>query len=69
MFRYRSTEHWLEVFRLYYGPLLKTFAALETAAQSVLQRDLMTLIDQFNRSGGGSMVVPSEYFEIVITRR
>ena len=68
VFRYRSPEHWLEVFKLYYGPLLKTFAALETAAQSALQRDVLTLIDQFNRSGDGSMVVPSEYLEIVITR-
>ena len=68
MFRYRSPEHWLEVFKLYYGPLLKAFAALETAAQSALHRDLMTLIDQFNRAGDDSMVVPAEYLEIVITR-
>jgi ubiquinone/menaquinone biosynthesis C-methylase UbiE len=68
VFRYRSPEHWLEVFKLYYGPLLKTFAALEPAAQSALRRDVLTLIDQFNRSGDGSMVVPSEYLEIVITR-
>ena len=29
VFRYRSPEHWLEVFKTYYGPLLKTFAALD----------------------------------------
>lgn len=68
VFRYRSPEHWLEVFKTYYGPVLKTFAALESAAQAALQRDLMALIDQFNRSGDSSMVVPSEYLEIVITR-
>jgi len=68
VFRYRSPEHWLDVFKTYYGPVLKTFAALEPAAQAALQRDLMALIDQFNRSGDGSMVVPSEYLEIVITR-
>jgi hypothetical protein len=27
------------------------------------------LIGRFNRSGDGSMVVPSEYLEVVITRR
>jgi ubiquinone/menaquinone biosynthesis C-methylase UbiE len=69
VFRYRSPEHWLNVFKAYYGPLLKTFAALEGAAQAALERDLMALIDQFNRSGDRSMVVPSEYLEIVITRR
>lgn len=68
MFRYRSPEHWLEIFRTYYGPVLKTFAALEPAAQSTLERDLKTLINQFNFSGDESMVVPGEYLEIVITR-
>jgi len=69
VFRYRTPAHWLEVFKNYYGPVLKTFGALEPTAQGALQRDLMDLIDRFNRSGDGSMVVPSEYLEIVITRK
>ena len=69
MFRYRTPAHWLEVFRTYYGPVLKTFASLDPAAQATLQRDLMDLIDRFNRAKDGSMVVPSEYLEIVITRK
>jgi ubiquinone/menaquinone biosynthesis C-methylase UbiE len=68
VFRYRSPEHWLEVFRTYYGPVLKAFAALEPAQQAQLGRDLIALVDQFNRADDGSMVVPSEYLEIVITR-
>jgi ubiquinone/menaquinone biosynthesis C-methylase UbiE len=68
-FRYRSPEHWVEVFKTYYGPVLKAFAALTPAAQSALERDLMSLIAQFNRSGDSSMVVPSEYLEIVIIRQ
>lgn len=68
VFRYRSPEHWLEIFRTYYGPTLKAFAALQPAAQTALERDLLSLIDQFNRSGDSTMVVPSEYLEIVITR-
>jgi ubiquinone/menaquinone biosynthesis C-methylase UbiE len=69
VFRYRSPAHWIEVFKSFYGPLLKTFAALEPAAQAALQRDLMALIDRFNRSGDATMVVPSEYLEVVIVRR
>jgi ubiquinone/menaquinone biosynthesis C-methylase UbiE len=61
VFRYRSPEHWLEVFRTFYGPLLKAFAALAPAAQAALEQDLLSLIGQFNRSGDRSMVVPSEY--------
>ena len=68
VFRYRSPEHWLEVFRNYYGPTLKAFVALDAPAQAALERDLLALIDRFNRSGDGTMVVPSEYLEIVITR-
>ena len=69
VFRYRSAAHWLEVFKTYYGPTLKAFAALPAASQSALTDDLMALVGRFNRSGDGSMVVPSEYLEIVITRR
>jgi SAM-dependent methyltransferase len=68
VFRYRSPAHWLEVFKTYYGPVLKTFAALEPVSRVVLERDLLALIDRFNRSGDDSMVVPSEYLEIVVTR-
>jgi ubiquinone/menaquinone biosynthesis C-methylase UbiE len=69
VFRYRSPTHWLQVFRTFYGPLLKAFGALEPHAQSALAGDLTALIDRFNRSGDETMVVPGEYLEIVITRR
>lgn len=69
VFRYRSPEHWLQVFKTYYGPVLKAFAALEPQAQSALTDDIMALIEQFNRSGDTSMVVPGEYVEVVVTVR
>ncbi|MNX27687.1 Ubiquinone/menaquinone biosynthesis C-methyltransferase UbiE [compost metagenome] len=69
VFRYRSPEHWLQVFKTYYGPLLKAFGALEPAAQAALTSDLVAQIERFNRSGDAGMVVPSEYLEIVVTRR
>jgi SAM-dependent methyltransferase len=67
--RYRSPEHWLDVFKTYYGPLLKAFAALAPSAQADLERDLLALVARFNKAGDGSMVVPSEYLEAVIIRR
>jgi ubiquinone/menaquinone biosynthesis C-methylase UbiE len=69
MFRYRSAEHWLDVFRAYYGPLLKTFAALGDADQAMLQQDLLALAGRFNRAGSASLVVPGEYLEVVVTRK
>jgi SAM-dependent methyltransferase len=69
VFRYRSAQHWLDVFKTYYGPLLKTFGALEPQAQAALTDDLFALIKRFDRSGDKTMVVPSEYLEVVVTRR
>ena len=67
-FRYRSPQHWLEVFRSYYGPTHKTYAALDAAQQDSLTRDLLELIARHNRSGDETMVVPSAYLEVVIER-
>jgi ubiquinone/menaquinone biosynthesis C-methylase UbiE len=68
-FRYKSPEHFLEIFRTYYGPVLKAFAALDEAKRNELQRDILALIGTMNRSGDSTMVLPSEYLEIVITKR
>jgi hypothetical protein len=69
VFRYRSPQHWLEVFRTYYGPVLKAFASLPETGQAALERDLLALIDRFNRSGDATMVTPSDYLEVVVSRR
>ena len=66
--RYKSPAHWLDVFRTFYGPVLKTFGALDAAGQDALAADLIALIDRFNRAEDGTMVVPSEYLEVVVTR-
>jgi len=69
VFRYRSPEHWLEIFRTYYGPMLKTFGALQPPAQQALHDDIMALIARMNRADDGTMVVPSEYLEVIVTKR
>jgi ubiquinone/menaquinone biosynthesis C-methylase UbiE len=68
-FRYRSPEHFLEIFRNYYGPMLKAFATLEEANRQGLRHDLLALIGRMNAAADGTMTVPSEYLEIVITKR
>ena len=69
VFRYRSAQHWVDVFKTYYGPLLKTFGSLEPHAQAALTDDLSALLKQFNRSGDKTIVVPSKYLEVVVTRQ
>ncbi len=68
-FRYRSPEHWLDIFRTFYGPVLKAFAALDATAQPKLADDLMALIGRFNRAQDGTMVAPGDYLEIVVTKK
>ena len=56
------------MFKTFYGPVLKAFAALAPEGQAALERDLLALIERFNVSGDGTMVAPSEYLEVVVTR-
>jgi ubiquinone/menaquinone biosynthesis C-methylase UbiE len=69
VFRYRSAEHFLDVFRRYYGPMLKAFEALQEPDRAALSRDIIELIGRFNTSGDKTMVVPGEYLEVVVTKR
>jgi ubiquinone/menaquinone biosynthesis C-methylase UbiE len=68
VFRYRSVEHWIEVFRTYYGPVNKAFAALDAAKQQELHQAIAALLGRFNRSGGEALIAPSDYLEVVITK-
>jgi ubiquinone/menaquinone biosynthesis C-methylase UbiE len=67
-FRYRSPAHFVEVFRTYYGPMLKAFAALDEDKRRSLADDLHALIGRLNRAEDGTMVLPGEYLETVIVR-
>jgi ubiquinone/menaquinone biosynthesis C-methylase UbiE len=68
-FRYRSAEHFLDVFKTYYGPILKAFAALDETKREALKDDLHALIARLNKANDGTVVVPSEYLEVVILKR
>jgi SAM-dependent methyltransferase len=68
-FRYLSSAHWIAVFRDFYGPTRKAFAALEPAKQRTLERDITALLERFNVAGDASLVVPGEYLEVVIVKR
>jgi ubiquinone/menaquinone biosynthesis C-methylase UbiE len=67
-FRYRSAEHFLEVFREYYGPTLRLFDALDEAGRRTLSAEVLDLVRRLNRATDGTMVVESEYLEVVLTK-
>jgi len=68
-FRYRSPAHWLEVFGTYYGPVFKALGALEGERREALENDLRALLDGFNEATDGTLVVPSDYLEVVVVRQ
>jgi len=69
VFRYESFDHFVEVFRTYYGPTFKAYGALDSAGQGRLTDDLRQLVEQFRSPlHKKSLVLPAEYLEIVIDR-
>jgi ubiquinone/menaquinone biosynthesis C-methylase UbiE len=68
-FRYRSADHFIDLFRTYYGPMLKAFGTLDDAGQRALRADLHALIARMNDAEDGTVAVPSEYLEVVIVKK
>ena len=67
VFRYRSAREWLDTFRAFYGPTVKAFAALDEPARPGLERELLELAEAHNTAADGTLRVPSDYLEIVVT--
>jgi ubiquinone/menaquinone biosynthesis C-methylase UbiE len=67
-FRYESAEHFVHVFRTYYGPVHKAFAALNDEKRAALESDLLALARRSDEGGGNGLVVPAEYLEAVIVK-
>jgi SAM-dependent methyltransferase len=67
-FRYRSAAHFIEVFRTFYGPIHRAYAALPPEGQAALTGDLTALLERCDAGRGGGLVVPGTYLEAVVTR-
>lgn len=68
-FRYRSASHWIQIFRDFYGPTHKAFAALNEERKAQLNADITALLERMNVGGANTLVVPSEYLEVVIIKK
>jgi ubiquinone/menaquinone biosynthesis C-methylase UbiE len=67
VFRYRSADHWIDAFRRSHGLLNGAFAALDEERCAELRAFLAALLERFNRCDRGTLVVPAEYLEAVVT--
>jgi len=67
-FRYRSAEHWIDVFRTFYGPTHKAFGVLDDAGRQSLHAALLDLLGRWGRGNGAGLSIPGDYLEVVVTR-
>lgn len=68
LFRYRSPAHWWQVFRDYYGPTHKAYAALDASRQAAFEQDVLHLLNERNTAGSRALVIPAAYLEVVIEK-
>lgn len=67
MFRYASPEHFVTMFRTYYGPMHRAFDTLDGSGRAALHADLIALLRRHSREDD-ALVVPAEYLEAMVTR-
>jgi SAM-dependent methyltransferase len=67
--RFTSAEELVTFFRLWYGPTLKAFAALEDTRRDALELDLIDLANRFDRLAADAIAIPATYTEAIAVRR
>jgi len=68
LFRYRNSQHWIEVFSTYFGPIMSTLAALDAERRTAYLGELDATLNRFNQSGDGTLVVSADYLEVVMVK-
>lgn len=66
LFRYRNNQHWIEVFRAWFGPIIHVLDTIDEKSRTELLRELNDILGRFNRSGDESLMVSADYLEVVI---
>jgi len=65
VWRFASPEQYLDLFRSYYGPIVKAFEVLDEPGQRALANDLRQAMERFARPAGSTFLVPADYLEVV----
>ncbi|MEO8027725.1 MAG: class I SAM-dependent methyltransferase [Bryobacteraceae bacterium] len=68
LFRALSATHWVEFMKAWFGPTIRTFAAISLEDQAKLQMDLVDLVSQANRADNGTLLCEAEYLQVVVSR-
>ena len=67
-FRYRSPFHYVDFFRTYYGLCRKAYEKVGPEGEDALTNDILALVEEFNIATDGSVTMPSDYAQVVMTK-
>jgi len=65
---FRSIDHYLEIFRSYFGPIKLAFDRVGAEGEGALEADLREQLEQCNTAGDRAFVLEPEYLQVVATR-
>jgi hypothetical protein len=65
VFRYSSVAYYVEWFRTWFGPTMRTFAELDQQRRNTLATEFEALVQRHNRVDDGTLVLGAEYLEVV----
>jgi len=65
---FRSIDHYLEIFRSYFGPIKLAFDRVGPDGEAALEADLREQLEKCNTAGDRAFVLEPEYLQIVARR-
>jgi ubiquinone/menaquinone biosynthesis C-methylase UbiE len=69
VFRYESPQHWVDFFSSYFAPVMQALEPLEPDIRASRKADLLGKLKDLNQSEDETLVLPSEYLEVVAIKR
>jgi SAM-dependent methyltransferase len=65
---FRSIDHYLEIFRNYFGPIKLAFDRVGPDGEAALEADLREQLGKCNTAGDRAFVLEPEYLQVIATR-
>jgi SAM-dependent methyltransferase len=65
---FRSMDHYLEIFRNYFGPIKLAFDRVGPEGEAALEADLREQLEKCNTAGDRAFVLEPEYLQVLATR-
>lgn len=68
LFRFRNSQHWIDVFSNWFGPIIRVLETLDEGGRARFLGELAETLNRFNCSGDETLMVGADYLEVVITK-